>query len=87
MPFYEKLNALKIFAGNKIDLEKNRHVSIEEAEEYAKSVGAKHVHTSAKLNKGIDDVFLTLTKRKMLLIIVCGTSIYQNLKFKNAVRL
>lgn len=50
--------------GNKIDLEKNRHVSIEEAEAYAQSVGAKHLHTSAKLNKGIDEVFLTLTKRK-----------------------
>nr|XP_002119635.1 ras-related protein Rab-21-like [Ciona intestinalis] len=52
-------------AGNKIDLEKSRHVSVQEAEEYAASVGAKHVHTSAKLNKGIDDVFLTLSKKMM----------------------
>ena len=29
---------------------------------YAKSVGAKHFHTSAKLNKGIDELFLDLTK-------------------------
>lgn len=52
-------------AGNKIDLEKNRHVSVEEAEEYAKSVGARHIHTSAKLNKGIDQVFLNLTKHML----------------------
>ena len=29
---------------------------------YAKSVGAKHFHTSAKMNKGIDELFLDLTK-------------------------
>lgn len=50
-------------AGNKIDLDKDRHVDAEVAEEYAKSVGAKHFHTSAKMNKGIDDLFLDLTKR------------------------
>ncbi|XP_064628690.1 ras-related protein Rab-21-like [Lineus longissimus] len=50
-------------AGNKIDLEKDRHVSIEEAEAYAASVGAKHIHTSAKLNKGIEELFLDLSKR------------------------
>ena len=54
------------FLGNKIDLEKNRHVSHEEAEEYARQVNAKHINTSAKLNRGIDEVFLTLTKRKSI---------------------
>merc|ERR1711936_607117 len=34
-------------AGNKTDLEKSRHVTVEEAEAYAASVGAKHFHTSA----------------------------------------
>ena len=29
---------------------------------YAKSVGAKHFHTSAKLNKGIEEMFLDLSK-------------------------
>uniref|UniRef100_A0AAY5F5K9 Ras-related protein Rab-21 n=1 Tax=Electrophorus electricus TaxID=8005 RepID=A0AAY5F5K9_ELEEL len=51
--------------GNKIDLEKERHVSVEEAEGYADSVGAKHYHTSAKLNKGIEELFLDLCKRMM----------------------
>uniref|UniRef100_S4RMT1 Ras-related protein Rab-21 n=1 Tax=Petromyzon marinus TaxID=7757 RepID=S4RMT1_PETMA len=51
--------------GNKIDLEKDRHVSVEEAEEYATSVGAKHFHTSAKQNKGIEELFLDLCKRML----------------------
>ncbi|XP_055506716.1 ras-related protein Rab-21 [Leucoraja erinacea] len=49
--------------GNKLDLEKDRHVAVEEAEMYAESVGAKHFHTSAKLNKGIEELFLDLCKR------------------------
>ncbi|XP_065837807.1 ras-related protein Rab-21-like [Oscarella lobularis] len=51
--------------GNKIDLEKNRHVSQSEAESYAEQVGAKHYQTSAKLNRGIDDMFLDLCKRML----------------------
>uniref|UniRef100_A0A8C2CQA3 Ras-related protein Rab-21 n=1 Tax=Cyprinus carpio TaxID=7962 RepID=A0A8C2CQA3_CYPCA len=51
--------------GNKIDLEKERHVSVEEAEGYAVSVGAKHYPTSAKLNKGLEELFLDLCKRMM----------------------
>ncbi|XP_077999839.1 ras-related protein Rab-21-like [Glandiceps talaboti] len=50
-------------AGNKIDLEKERHVPVAEAEAYAASVGAKHFHTSAKLNKGIEEMLLDLSKR------------------------
>eukprot|EP00005_Dracoamoeba_jomungandri_P001800 CAMPEP_0174256604 /NCGR_PEP_ID=MMETSP0439-20130205/5829_1 /TAXON_ID=0 /ORGANISM="Stereomyxa ramosa, Strain Chinc5" /LENGTH=203 /DNA_ID=CAMNT_0015339299 /DNA_START=54 /DNA_END=665 /DNA_ORIENTATION=- len=51
--------------GNKIDLERNRVVNLEEAESYAESVGAKHYHTSAKLNKGLDDLFLDLARRML----------------------
>lgn len=51
--------------GNKIDLEKDRHVSQEEAEEYAKSVGATHVNTSAKLNRGVTELFLEISKKMM----------------------
>ena len=57
VPYFKTLSP-----GNKIDLERNRNVTVEQAEEYAKSVGAKHVHTSAKLNRGIDELFLSLTK-------------------------
>jgi len=49
-------------AGNKIDMEKNRHVSLEVAKEYAASVGAKHYETSAKINQGIDELFLDLSQ-------------------------
>lgn len=49
-------------AGNKIDLERNRVVTLTEAEEYANSVGAKHFSTSAKLNKGVNEIFLDLAK-------------------------
>lgn len=48
--------------GNKIDLERDRHVDGAEAEAYAKSVGAKHLLASAKLNKGVDELFLELAK-------------------------
>ncbi|XP_052808212.1 ras-related protein Rab-21-like [Mya arenaria] len=49
-------------AGNKIDLEKDRHVTVAEAEAYAASVGARHFHTSAKMNKGIEEMFLDVAK-------------------------
>ncbi|KAG9333641.1 hypothetical protein JZ751_010763 [Albula glossodonta] len=56
--------------GNKIDLEKDRNVSVQEAEQYAESVGAKHYHTSAKLNKGIEELFLDLCKSKFASILL-----------------
>jgi len=55
--------------GNKIDLEKDRHVSLQAAEEYAQSVNAKLYHTSAKLNKGIEELFNDLAIRKFFILI------------------
>lgn len=52
-------------AGNKSDLEKQRHVSHEAAEEYAKTVNAHHFMTSAKLNRGIEELFLDLSQQMM----------------------
>lgn len=49
--------------GNKSDMEKNRTVDQSAAEAYAASVGAVHFNTSAKLNRGIDEMFLDLVKR------------------------
>lgn len=51
--------------GNKIDLEKHRTVDQATAETYASSVGATHFHTSAKLGRGIEDMFLALSKKMM----------------------
>ena len=53
-------------AGNKIDLEKSRHVNEKDALAYAESVGAVHYHTSAKLNKGLDDAFVDLAHKMMV---------------------
>lgn len=52
-----------VIAGNKIDMEKNRTVSLEEAEAYAATVGATHYSTSAKLNKGVDELFFALAQK------------------------
>jgi Ras-related protein Rab-21 len=52
-------------AGNKVDLEKNRHVDEREAVEYAASVGAQHFPTSAKSNRGLDEVFLDIATSKL----------------------
>lgn len=51
--------------GNKTDLEKYRNVAREEAEQYCTDVKAKHFQTSAKLNKGIEEVFLDITRRML----------------------
>lgn len=52
-----------VIAGNKVDLDKNRAVPEDEAVAYAESVGASHVHTSAKHNKGLDQAFTDLSAR------------------------
>eukprot|EP00697_Spironema_sp_BW2_P001749 gnl/Spiro4/12354_TR6520_c0_g1_i1.p1 gnl/Spiro4/12354_TR6520_c0_g1~~gnl/Spiro4/12354_TR6520_c0_g1_i1.p1 ORF type:complete len:219 (-),score=35.48 gnl/Spiro4/12354_TR6520_c0_g1_i1:19-675(-) len=50
-------------AANKIDLERNRRVDAADANNYAASVGAEHIPTSAKQNKGIDDCFLSVARQ------------------------
>lgn len=50
-------------AGNKIDMEKDRKVDKATALQYSESVGAKHYDTSAKLDKGVTEMMLDLTKR------------------------
>ena len=47
-------------AANKADLEGNRQVRQEDAEAYAASIGATMVSTSAKLNKGVEQAFMTI---------------------------
>lgn len=57
-------NVALCIVGNKTDLEKDRHVSTQVAEEYARSVNAKLYHVSAKLNKGVDELFNDIAARK-----------------------
>jgi Ras-related protein Rab-21 len=56
-----------VIAGNKVDLEKNRNVNEQEAVKYAESVGALHFHTSAKANRGLDDVFNALSQSEPII--------------------
>ena len=49
--------------GNKTDLERDRHVEEQRAVEYSEQVAAKHFSCSAKQNRGIEEIFLDLTKR------------------------
>lgn len=53
-----------VIVGNKIDLikEGKSQYDPEPHVEYAKSVGAMHFLTSAKLNENIDDLFLEISK-------------------------
>jgi GTPase SAR1 family protein len=62
-------------AGNKKDLQKNAHVTMEEADEYAASVGAQHIRTSAKLNQGVNEVFLALVQSACLSVRRHGVSL------------
>ncbi|GMF32836.1 unnamed protein product [Phytophthora fragariaefolia] len=52
-------------AGNKSDLHRARKVPEGDARRYAESVGAAHFDTSAKLNRGLEDAFVELTRRML----------------------
>jgi Ras-related protein Rab-21 len=54
-----------VIVGNKIDLERQRTVTQKEAEDYAGTVGAQHFQISAKLNKGLEETFIGLTRQMM----------------------
>lgn len=58
-------NIVLVIAGNKADLEKKRQVDEQEALDYAKSVNAQHYSCSAKSGKGVEQIFLELTKGMM----------------------
>jgi len=50
-------------AGNKSDLSQQRRVDAEEAKEYAASVNAFYVETSAKTDTGVNEIFNEVAKR------------------------
>jgi GTPase SAR1 family protein len=49
--------------GNKTDLEKDRKVSPEEGEKFARDFVADYHETSVKFNAGVDDTFTTIAKK------------------------
>ncbi|XP_017100618.2 ras-related protein Rab-21 [Drosophila bipectinata] len=51
-----------IIVGNKTDLEEQRAVMHQEATQYARTVGAQYVETSAKENEGVAELFELLTQ-------------------------
>lgn len=53
-----------VIVGNKCDLEGQRQVNREQAEAYAKEVGALHFQGSAKSGLGIQELFKSLSTRK-----------------------
>lgn len=59
----KRQNISVVIAGNKCDLEKQRAVDKQQVEEYAKKVGAVHIETSAKQNKGIEECFIDIAQR------------------------
>lgn len=48
-------------AGNKCDLP-NKQIEQDEVEDYAKAINGAHFYTSAKTGKGIEDIFVEITK-------------------------
>jgi small GTP-binding protein len=61
-----QLNGVRVLVvGNKTDLDKDRRVSREEGEEFAKKFLADYLETSVKLNKGVDDAFTVMAKSLM----------------------
>ncbi|MFX1580044.1 MAG: Rab family GTPase, partial [Promethearchaeota archaeon] len=54
-----------LVVANKTDLDKERKVSREEGEEFAKKFLADYMETSVKLNKGVDDTFTVMAKMLM----------------------
>eukprot|EP00933_Yihiella_yeosuensis_P073592 TRINITY_DN82302_c0_g1_i1.p1 TRINITY_DN82302_c0_g1~~TRINITY_DN82302_c0_g1_i1.p1 ORF type:complete len:211 (-),score=39.62 TRINITY_DN82302_c0_g1_i1:149-781(-) len=48
--------------GNKSDLQSQARVPIADAEEYARSIGARHTTASAKLGNGVEETFCNLAE-------------------------
>lgn len=58
-----------VVAGNKVDLEKHKIITEDEAIKYVQSVQASHFYTSAKTSRGIDEVFIDLATSKSNVIL------------------
>lgn len=56
-------NIVIALVGNKLDLEEDRQVSIEEAEAYANEAGLLFTETSARTGANVNEVFLKIAKK------------------------
>ena len=59
---YSKKNVITYLVGNKCDLEENRVISLNQADDCASQLGIEFFETSAKSNLNIDKLFLQATK-------------------------
>ena len=59
---FAKQGVLRILVGNKCDLEKQRNVTKEEANELAEKLGIKYIETSAKDTINIETLFVDTAK-------------------------
>ena len=56
-------NAILVVVGNKDDMVEQEAISLQEAQEFAYTIGALNMRTSAKLGTGINELFLEISKR------------------------
>jgi len=56
-------NAVLVVVGNKDDMVENEAVSLQEAQEFAYTIGALNMRTSAKHDTGINELFLEISKK------------------------
>ena len=52
-----------VIAANKQDLARNQQIPDEESQDYAKSIKAGHFKTSAKAGKGVEHMFLHISRQ------------------------
>ena len=62
---FGKQGVLKVIVGNKLDLENNRKIKKEDAENLALKYGVKYWEVSAKDNTNIEEMFLDIIKTLM----------------------
>ena len=61
--FVQNDNLVLVIAANKQDLARNQQISDQESQEYANSIAAAHFKTSAKAGRGVEPLFLNMTRR------------------------
>ena len=59
----EYSDSIFFLVGNKSDLEENRAISVPQAEDFAKQIGADFLETSAKTGANIDALFISVADK------------------------
>jgi GTPase SAR1 family protein len=67
---YNVNQVAKIIVGNKTDKENDRQVSRQEGEQFARKMGTLFIETSAKVNTGVEEAYLELIRKVILIIYI-----------------